>query len=312
MDVILHLGVHRTGTTTFQSYLRERRDVLSNAGVEYWGPGMTRKGLFDGVIPKPMMRFQRRDPASRAEGRIKLRLDGLRAKGRSHLLVSEENMMGSMRSNLLEGELYPAAGERISRFVRAFGEQVDHITLTIRSPERYWASVMNFLVAKGQPVPSQRKMDAIVGSPRTWRQVITDLACAAPDATICVVPFESTYANPQTLMRSGARLPVALQGGYEWLNKSPGLPQLRRLLIERGQDDGQLPEGTQNWMPFDAAQIAKFQETYSDDLFWLAQGANGLATLTEEVMPAGRGKAHHAGAMRGQTDDEKGQLEGTG
>ena len=34
MDVILHLGAHRTATTTFQHYVRDHLEVLSTGGKE--------------------------------------------------------------------------------------------------------------------------------------------------------------------------------------------------------------------------------------------------------------------------------------
>ena len=49
MDVILHIGVHRTATTTFQAYLRERSDMLADQGLAFWGPRRTRNGLFHGI-----------------------------------------------------------------------------------------------------------------------------------------------------------------------------------------------------------------------------------------------------------------------
>ena len=61
MDVILHLGAHRTGSTTFQSYMRRSHSELSSSKVGYWGPQRTRQGLFAGIVPSPSGRFPTRD-----------------------------------------------------------------------------------------------------------------------------------------------------------------------------------------------------------------------------------------------------------
>ena len=51
MDIILHLGAHRTATTSFQHYLRANAAGLGAAGIGVWGPETTRDGLLAGVIP---------------------------------------------------------------------------------------------------------------------------------------------------------------------------------------------------------------------------------------------------------------------
>ncbi len=53
MRLILHIGAHRTGTTSFQSYMRRHSAELSDAGIGFWGPVRTRKGLFSGIQPTP-------------------------------------------------------------------------------------------------------------------------------------------------------------------------------------------------------------------------------------------------------------------
>lgn len=311
MEIVVHLGSHRTGSTTFQSYMRLNNDALNKAGISFWGPRRTRKGLFSGLIPgKPGSR--RKDAQARAQGRVQLNLEKARAAGFETVLVSEENMIGSVRANIREAQLYPSIGERMARYAQAFDGKITRIALGIRAQDRYWASAIAYGVGRGHPVPGERKLKAIAQSNRSWRDVITDISCAVPDAEICVLPYESYYANPKTLLETTCRLNAPVTGGYEWLNRAPDIPTLRQMLEERGQDPAQLPEGDGAWQPFSVSQIADMQERFADDLFWLAAGAGGLATMTEEAMPGGRGKAHRTGDTRGQEDDEKGSLDKTG
>ena len=78
MDIILHLGAHRTATTSFQHYLRANAAGLGAAGIGVWGPETTRDGLLAGVIPprgsRPAMA-----QLTRARGRVGLRLERMRA-----------------------------------------------------------------------------------------------------------------------------------------------------------------------------------------------------------------------------------------
>jgi len=153
---------------------------------------------------------------------------------------------------------------------------------------------------------------AIAGATRGWRDVITDLKCAVPDAEICVLPFEASYGAPEMLLHKTCKLDLPVQGGHDWLRKSPNLRQLRAHLAERGDAPDLLPDADGPWQPFGAAQRAQMQEKFQDDLFWLAAGAGGLATTPKEALPGGRGKAHRLGPTRGQTDAQEGHVEQTG
>lgn len=232
--------------------------------------------------------------------------------GAKALLISDENMIGSVRSNLRSGALYPAIGERMARYAEAFDGRLTRVVLVIRGQDRYWTSAMSYGVARGHKVPSEQKRAEIAAGPRRWRDVITDLACAVPDVEINVIPFEAYCANPETLLGTTCKLPSVRAGAFEWLNRAPDLPALRGLLSERGDDPLTIPGGEGQWAPFTPAQTAHMQEQFEDDLFWLAAGAGGLATLTEQAMPGGRGKAHRNGTIRGRENDEEGSLEYTG
>lgn len=284
MDVILHVGAHRTGTTSFQQYMRGNSDVLRHRGVAFWGPERTRAGLFDGLLSGRSARSQK--PA-RAIGRVRLNCAGQIRRGTRNLIVSEENMIGSVRDNLRHTRLYRGLGERMARVNQAFDEQVGQVFLTIRSLERYWASAMAFAVPGGAKVPCRDALDRIVTQPRSWRGVITDLACAMPGAQILVVPFEQIAGRPDDLlefMTYGA-FDAPGHGASDWCNRAPMLPQLRQVLRDRGVEKDVLGDGDGRWSPFDVAQEAALKETYADDMYWLRAGADGLALLIEERAP---------------------------
>jgi len=53
MDVLLHIGAHRTASTTFQAYMRSNAAQWADGGVGYWGPFRLRRQMFHGVHPQP-------------------------------------------------------------------------------------------------------------------------------------------------------------------------------------------------------------------------------------------------------------------
>lgn len=281
MDVILHIGAHRTGTSTFQDYMQRHVDSFEQSGVGYWGPGRTRRGLFSGIVPKTQVATGR-DQQQRGEGRVQLQLSAARARGFKTLVVSDENMCGSVRDNIRTGGLYNGIGERMARFARAFDGHISTVMISPRSLELYWSSALSYGVARGQAVPERDKLRAIAQSTRGWRDVITDLACALPDVQIKVLPFEYFAGRPEVFLQRGAEVDAPANTDRQWLNRAPNLPELRRVLKDRGVTGPVLPFGMDRWNPFRPEENAALRETYADDMMWLVAGADGLATLTED------------------------------
>ncbi len=300
MDIILHVGAHRSGTTTFQQYLRDHSEKLEAQSIGFWGPGRTRKSIFPGLFrPRASAKEIRR-----SEGRVQMHLAGTRLSGVEQLLISDENMIGSSRQSLRAGTLYPAIGERMARVSAAFGGQITRVVMTIRAQDLWWASAAAYTVARGHPVPSAEQKDYIAQSARTWRDVITDLSCAVPEAELMILPFEQSVGQPAKLFSAatGTKAPLDVQG--RWLNRSPCARELRGLLTDQGADISQVPDAVTRWQPFSPEQTARLRENYADDLHWLTAGADGLATLTEDPTRQRAGTSLPAGHMtRGHNYD---------
>ena len=98
MQTCLHLGAHRCATTSFQEYLRQNAADLETQGIGFWGPRRTRNGLLHGVLPTPAV-GNAQALAKRAQGRIRMNLNQSQERGIQHLIVSDENLIGSTRTN---------------------------------------------------------------------------------------------------------------------------------------------------------------------------------------------------------------------
>ncbi|RXV64258.1 hypothetical protein C6W92_07545 [Roseovarius sp. A46] len=286
MDIILHLGAHRTATTSLQRHAQAQTAALATHGLAFWGPPVTRDGLLAGVIPAPGDHSDAAR-AARARGRIALRVARAREAGVTRLVVSDENMIGAPRTCLRRHRLYPGAGERMARLGDAFGGRITRAVLSIRAQDAWWASVLAYAVARGHRLPSAGDLDRLVTGGRQWRDVIADVACALPGVEIVILPHEQFADRPAA--RLALMTGEADTGhGHEaaaWLGRAPDLPALRRAVERRGGDAARLPDGIGRWYPFGAAQAAALKEAYDDDLFWLRTGADGLARLAGETGP---------------------------
>jgi hypothetical protein len=301
MEIILHLGAHRTGTTTLQDYLRRHTDVLRDRSIGYWGPRRTRNGVFRDVQGDPDAKRH----TSRGAGSVASHLDRTAALGVKTLLISDENMIGSVRGNLRSRTLYPCIGDRIQRFAQALDHRISRVMISPRSLEYYWTSCFAYGVSRGHRVPDVATCRQIARSDRSWRDVIADLAEVLPGVEIRVLPFENVVGRPETLLRLGAGIDGPQDRARAWLNPAPGLPELRRVLAQRCAPGQILPFGMGRWNPFTPDDTAALRERYADDMMWLAAGANGLARLTEDRVGDRAGTTPPPDAQTQGQDDER-------
>lgn len=315
MDVILHIGAQRTASTTLQAYLNANSGTLKAHGVGFWGPRRTRNnGVLTGILPE-------KGPLSPAEQFAEARARVLETIARSEsrgietLIVSDENMLGTVRRNLRRGALYPDAFSRLERHARAFDGMVVRIVVSIRALDAYWASAWSFGVGRGQPLPTHQQLNRIAHHKRSWRDVIVDAGRAFPGADIQVHAHETHAGRPEHRLEgmTDAMFTAPMKDARLWLHRAPDLGALRIALAQRGEDPAKLPAGEGRWFPFDAGQASALRETYADDIFWLRAGGGGFAHLIEEDPADKADQSAAAGHARGQDDDgQDGTLAGTG
>jgi hypothetical protein len=314
MDVILHIGAHRTASTSFQAYLRDNAAALSAQGIATWGPDRTRNGLLAGIWPDAQS-LARKTGSNRAAGRVALALRAEAQRGTRVLIVSDENIIGMPGDGIRRRALYPAAGERVARLAAAFGGRLGRAVLSVRCPDAYWASLIAMRAARGRPLPGPNRLQAMVDSPRRWQDVVTDIGCALPDVPLLVMPHEVFGAVPERRLAAMLPAPVDVPRTHarRHLNAAPRLAQLRAALDRAGRGTAHLPPGEGAFMPFDHAQAARLQENYADDLFWLAAGGDGLADLITGKPSGSEGKAPDPGQTeRGHAHDHQGRVAQTG
>lgn len=282
MDVTLHLGAHRCASTTLQRFLRRNVTALDDAGVATWDPHRTRGGLFNGLVQRPAAVTPKvARLGMRSCGIMAIEIERLRSGGYRDLVISDENMLGTVRANLVARQLYPDAASRLERFVAGVGPDPRRIGLAIRGYDRFWASSLAFCMAKGFPPPQPDQLKALAQQPRRWRDVVEDIAKVFPRSEIVVWPFERFAGQPEVQLAwltGGLTIPAAAQARRDWLNRSLDCAALRRLL----PSDTPLP-GEGPYLPFDPNACKALREAYARDLDWLRSGADGLASFHERV-----------------------------
>ncbi|KIT16088.1 hypothetical protein [Jannaschia aquimarina] len=296
METILHIGAHRTATSTLQRLISRNAGALASSGVAVWTPDRTRGGLLAGVMGDPGRRDPRRDLlAHRSAGRVAMHRSRLAGQGIHRLIVSDENMLGGLRENLALARLYPSAGARMARVAQAIPE-VTQVHMSIRSPDTWWTSVFAFLMTRGFGPPDRATLDAILRGRRSWRHVIEDAAAALPRARISVASYEEWGHRPAEIFDAMTGLPPE-HGGAAIVNATPPVALLQQRLHDEGSDDV-LPVLGASYAPFGPDDRAALRAAYADDLAWLRDGADGLAefrTRAARTAPPSDRKGRHHG-----------------
>lgn len=287
MDVILHVGAHRTGSTTLQRTLLRNEDRLAANKVAFWGPRKTRSHLFEGLIKAAdRVSDDVAEQGRMSSERIGTQLAQERAAGTRSLIVSEENMLGAVPACVLSGKLYPDAARRMARFRPAFAESCSRIGVSIRSYEQIWASMLSFAIKRSGRVPDLARIEDLVVQPRRWREVIRELRVVFPKAEILVWPFEGMVDVPHHLIPAltGRALPVPLDPARVVHNPSPDIATLRQIVAEGPcpQHQERLPQASARpWRPFSEVQVARMRADYAEDIAWLRSEPGRAVTYIE-------------------------------
>lgn len=270
MDVVLHLGAHRTGTTAFQAFLSANRARLAAAGIAVWLPQDLRRGPLAALSARPgLPRAALAD--RRLEWRLDAALDRLAAQGARLLLVSEENLIGTMASCHAAERPYPEVRARLRRLDGLFGGRILRAGLGFRDPGDWWTSTLAFRLPRGGPVPEAGLLARLATQPRGWAAVLSDIAAALPGRRVATWDFGWTTGRPDRVLAAllGAEPPAGLVSTGQGRNAAPGVAELRRLLQARGMTalpPGLPATGDGRWQPFTDAARATMARCHAADL----------------------------------------------
>lgn len=238
-QAILHVGAHRTATTTFQRYLDANRPAFRDAGIEVHYPPATRETpeLLHAPPPGPW-------------------------------IISDENILGTMEGNIVAGDIYPGALGQLSRYP-ALLERATDIYLSIRNYADFWSSAIAFTFDPGVGVPGRDALRAFAEARRGWVEVVEDLRAAAPAARIRVREFGWRPDNPKGQLRQIAQGDYidATRSERKTHNRRPASDALLLALYRAGDfANAAAIAASEAYMPFDAETREALDARYRRDL----------------------------------------------
>jgi hypothetical protein len=179
--IILHLGLHKTATTSLQDFLQAHARVLAGNGVRY--------------VPRQRMRtdltplFLNLDRGRRA--RLTLFIEEVE---RDTLLLSDENIIGSP-SEIAEGALYPYARNRIESFCEENAGKEIIIFLTLRDPSRFLLSMYSEYLRHNEFAPFDKYVGSINLRAFSYRKIFGWMRKLPSNTSVRFLPFEAAHGG---------------------------------------------------------------------------------------------------------------------
>ncbi|SPH18522.1 hypothetical protein DEA8626_02061 [Defluviimonas aquaemixtae] len=193
MELILHLGVHRTGSTALQRMLNGTSSMLEAVGVRFWGPQVMRIGHLRDFVPSvaragsdaaPLAQFAPMAAALHDEFAL------AESEGVRRLIVSDENLLGAMRDNYDSGALYPDARAWLIGTAALFPRAPNEIYIGLRDYAEYAVSIYSHLVLRRAMADFDSSRFVTLGEGRGWSAVLADLVTVFPNSRVRAWRYE--------------------------------------------------------------------------------------------------------------------------
>ena len=289
MEVVVHLGAHRTASTTLQIMLAVAGCVSHAADLGVlcpprpgWRPSRSIRGFVEELRRVP--RWRQRLPGHRRRTTRKLlELCPNADQPPRRLVVSEENLLGKIVSEKLPG-LYPEAGLNAARLFERTHLTPSKLFLTVRSYETFLPSAFAMESCFADRPAPQSAFRAVASDPGNgWLGVIRRLSQRFPGVPLVVWPHETTplperltglLGQPFALCDalsatiavchpSPTREAIAAVAQLRAASPQPALAKAEIDTVIRQHADGTRPD-PREW--FDEAHQNRLRTTYQDHL----------------------------------------------
>lgn len=209
MQVILHTGAHCTDGDRILKCLLRNKQGFAERGIAIPGPGKYRE-----LLGQSFQAMSTMPPASDArEVLMDAILDDEHAE---RMILSNPHFLGSKRFAVQEGQIYPAAQERIAHLHRLFpGDQLT-LFMGLRNPATFLPAVLG-------DANTDYLSDVLDGrKPHhlRWSDCLTRIRAAAPKMPMVIWCNEDTPLLWAHIIRQMAGLPSdqKIVGGFDLLS----------------------------------------------------------------------------------------------
>lgn len=281
MDIILHLGAHKTASTYLQKRMGRSQGRLRRHLISFHGPKSLR--------PRVNLALGDGKGMSRAEAHMRRRdcilrlIDEEQAIGTRRLVLSEEQLLGPLRDMILGRDFYQDAYDHLAPMAAALEGRPIHILLSVRSYAQFLASVYGQVIRGWRFMPfDQKTRSLLLNQSRGWSELVEEVIDLFPSAArITLWRYEDFshvedkvldhLAGPAAgLLRPLPERPFAAlsQRAIDWLHDqaAQGNPPDRDTVQSVYDTMGR---GDPSFDPWSAEERAYLDGRYRQDLIWL-------------------------------------------
>ena len=182
--LVLHLGVHKTATTHFQSRLFNSKKSLDRASVCYFGLDETRS-LITSKIGNDQNFYK---------------AITLPAASPKKILISDENIIGGTEK-IFSPLIYPDVESRLKFLLNAIPVELDSVHITIRDPESYLISRYSEYLRHYGFMSVLEYFDEFDIKNFSWIPLIKKLE-EVTGKQVHVTPFETLFDNEEIYLKN--------------------------------------------------------------------------------------------------------------
>jgi len=201
--VFVHIGAHRTGSSSFQAFLGHNQELLKSVGFNVFYP--ERDGAAGGYskridLPNPSVAAHKHKHLFRKYVHpLRRKLAHLGDARQPFSVLSEENILGRMRLLFL-GKFYPLAGLRLDLVRRGFEQPIDNVVLVARDYGDFYtsAAAMQALFAKRPPF--ETVLPNLMNNTKGWADLAKRLLQRGQVRKLTVVDYPAR-GDDETLFR---------------------------------------------------------------------------------------------------------------
>ena len=179
--IILHLGLHKTATTSLQDFLTENIPALLRHGVRY--------------VPLQRMRtditplFWALD-----KGRRSKLAEFIDSVGEETLLLSDENMIG-VPGELTQGGVYPYSRNRVVSFCEEMADRRITLFLTLRDPQWFLTSMYSEYLRHNEFITFGDFTGALDCPDFSYRKAFGWMGKLPSNTKVRILPFEPAHGG---------------------------------------------------------------------------------------------------------------------
>ena len=184
MEIVLHLGAHKTASTYIQQTLSANAELIASHDIGLVLPKAYRDRAAEMATPRRL--FHR--GASHAASAFKSFVDEAQAAGQSRLTISEENLLGTLDSVLFGSGFYDRAGASLRKIVNGATDRPVKALISVRSYADYFASAWAQALRNGPYVPFDEGLKTrLMSLEANWAVLVEDIADALPRGSELVI-----------------------------------------------------------------------------------------------------------------------------